>query len=148
MEATDFRIGNYVCRTTPANPVIIPITSVHFMVLKISLFNLEILKAGLIPAENENWDKVTLKEISGIPITPDILKQFGFDIGGYGGQGNCYTDAYLPGLYLFRNHDSLFGDWEIGLSQNKSHPGFTIKYVHQLQNLYFALTGKELTLKK
>ena len=27
-------------------------------------------------------------------------------------------------------------------------PGYNLKYVHQLQNLYFALTGGELTIKK
>jgi hypothetical protein len=36
--------------------------------------------------------------------------------------------------------------WSIGL---KSYSDFSnLKYVHQLQNLYFALTGKELTIKE
>jgi hypothetical protein len=36
--------------------------------------------------------------------------------------------------------------WSIGL---KSYSDFSnLKYVHQLQNLYFALTGKELKIKE
>jgi hypothetical protein len=36
--------------------------------------------------------------------------------------------------------------WSIGL---KSYSDFSnLKYVHQLQNLYFALTGEELIIKK
>lgn len=34
------------------------------------------------------------------------------------------------------------------IDKNDNQPLISIKYVHQLQNLYFALTGKELTIKE
>ena len=93
-----------------------------------------------------------------IPLTEEWLIKFEFEIDGYGGQGNCYTDAHLPsnkeypnsaGLYLFRHdQDNPERKWQIGLRKNKADSSYRIKHVHQLQNLYFALTGEELKIKQ
>jgi hypothetical protein len=77
--------------------------------------------------------------IVGIPLTPEILVKAGFD------NKSSTTD------YIFQ-----YGDFIIGGTQKRLFPcvwgedglqdyGDLIEYVHQLQNLYFALTGKELT---
>jgi len=39
------------------------------------------------------------------------------------------------------------GVWMVGYSYEWGGTTKSIKYVHQLQNLYFALTGSELTIK-
>ena len=40
------------------------------------------------------------------------------------------------------------GDYTICINSNEYHVGESFKYVHQLQNIYFALTNKELKLIK
>jgi hypothetical protein len=74
----------------------------------------------------------------GIPINKEWLLKFGiqysefedlFQIGGYD------IDA-KDGLYC-HFYFNEYGDWYK-----------EIQYVHELQNLYFALTGEELTIKE
>ena len=61
-----------------------------------------------------------------IPLTEEWLKKFGFKE---------------------KTHTFVFGNISIK-QQTKScffyHTGFNLRYVHQLQNLFFALTGEEL----
>ena len=75
-----------------------------------------------------------------IPLTEAMLLRFGFDL-----INNEYHQS--------RNHD-LKLHWTV--NKNKMIPefnekrfvtGYDFKYVHQLQNLYFALTGEELICK-
>ena len=66
-----------------------------------------------------------------IPLTEEWLMKFGFE-------------ALFSGAGYVKNHV------EIGYNHNGFYiitSGLKIKYVHQLQNLYFALTGEELTIK-
>lgn len=68
------------------------------------------------------------KDVTPIPLTEEwLLKWFGED-----GVG-CYAEENNM-VELFLNN----GDYLI--------PKNRLQYVHQLQNLYFALTGEELTL--
>lgn len=94
-------------------------------------------------------------EFEPIPLTEQWLLKFGFkkvvynsDEEGYGtdyhlkcsnGVFMCYADDFSLGLYT-SEYDMINGlavipNWEM------------TKHVHQLQNLYFALTGEELTIK-
>jgi len=69
-----------------------------------------------------------------IPLTEEWLKRFGFKV----------INALHDGTSVFQRADSktLYlhnsGCWISGASH------VSCKYVHQLQNLYFALTGEEL----
>jgi hypothetical protein len=66
-----------------------------------------------------------------IPLTEDWLLKFGFETNGK--KMKIELELELEGdKKLFFVH-----------SRGEIH----IQYVHQLQNLYFALTGKELTIK-
>lgn len=79
-----------------------------------------------------------------IPLTEEWLLNFGFEKS----EELFRLDKYWV---EFRNFDScgmmvLFGCFQFKkIYITKSVD--TIKYVHQLQNLYFALTGQELELK-
>lgn len=99
----------------------------------------------------------------GIPITEEILLNYGFEKSyrmGFGGntpleynpmvqdtstegkiiynyKTNCYAIASFT-LMVRRN--SFFVDWIGGASE--------IKYLHQLQNIYFSLTQEELSAWK
>jgi len=75
-----------------------------------------------------------------IPLTEEWLIKFGFfekykstsnrwNIGGFELHDCEDDDGQLQGVFLY--------DFRL-----------EVKYVHQLQNLYFALTGKELEIKK
>jgi hypothetical protein len=88
-----------------------------------------------------------------IPLTEEWLIKFGFEFDGY--------NEFTKGDLLFDNEYTDKGEWNVILkgvdikpveSKNKYvcnyYPKAEIKYVHQLQNLYFALTNEELTIKE
>lgn len=86
---------------------------------------------GLKPGCIEEFDE---KEISGVPLTPDILEKCGFK-------------DELPWKYK-----NLALDSEGRLSViDQTGYGIIIarqvKYLHQLQNLFFALVGEELKIE-
>jgi hypothetical protein len=76
----------------------------------------------------------SLAAVSPIPLTTEILEKCGFER-----DTVTKTEVYrFPKLSLMRGLDNEYRFFDI-----KSAP---IKYLHQLQNLYFALTGEELTI--
>lgn len=85
------------------------------------------------------------KSFYGIPLTPEWLERSGFrkDMGGGGGLLEfengfiCFYDMNNPLVGYSGVSDELIN----------GGPIHNLNYVHQLQNLYFALTGEELTIK-
>ena len=76
----------------------------------------------------------------GIPLTPEILDKCGFEKSNridFGELKQCYV---IFSLALMIRHDSYFIDWVGGNTE--------ARYLHQLQNLYFALTGEELNYQQ
>lgn len=77
-------------------------------------------------------------EFKPIPLTEEWLLKFGFE----------KTQYYWLKKYIILNLDFEFcttnGEGDLTYIGN----GVSYKYVHQLQNLYFALTGEELILNK
>lgn len=76
-----------------------------------------------------------------IPLTEDWLLKFGLSEMHY--QEYILTDNYW-GVYFY--YDDVNGNWTV--NTNHEYKLTEIKYVHQLQNLYFALTGEELKIKE
>ena len=74
---------------------------------------------------------------NGIPITEDWLLKFGFEKDTY-----FLSEALKFTNVLFEYNPQL----RLWFYKNCSLD-IEIKYVHQLQNLYYALTGTELTCK-
>jgi len=80
-----------------------------------------------------------------IPLTEEWLLKFGFE-----------TRKESDNFYYFGfGENPITKDWMLCLKYFKDENKFffmngfhIIKYVHQLQNLYFALTGEELQIKK
>lgn len=75
-----------------------------------------------------------------IPITEEWLLKFGFEE-----ESDTEGDIYMvkQPLWIYENE-------RIYYSKSRDDYFFYLKnifYVHQLQNLYFALTGKELEIK-
>ena len=78
-------------------------------------------------------------DFEGIPLTPEILEKAGFILRGF--------------YYHFPNHD-IFKLEQYKLKNSywlrhntQSIDSVRINYLHQLQNLYFSLTGEELQIE-
>ena len=81
-------------------------------------------------------------DYSPIPLTPEILEKAGFSKG---------EKWFIHQVYYRNYFDLCVNRNEIIYGQKTEH-GFdkrsiNIKYLHQLQNLYFALTGEELPIE-
>lgn len=91
----------------------------------------------------QKWKQSRMREgFEPIPITEQWLINFGFEI--------TYSSKFR--LKFDHNSKHEFG-FDFSHTPNKSMEGFRfygkyikIKYVHQLQNLYFSLTNEELKL--
>jgi hypothetical protein len=84
-----------------------------------------------------------------IPLTPEWFIKLGFTKG-----NKCYKTAYSievlkTDFYLRPSYKGGFY-WGFNISDNKLDCELNdvkpIKYVHELQNLYFALTGEDLRI--
>lgn len=130
MDARELRIGNYVTDEFYESFKNVNIVS------SINEYgvNLFIEDDGNYPECAKTWIEPEYRNdvIFGIPLTEEWLLKFGF-------LSNPYDDIYeLDGFYL----DAICIDLNLGVQYY--YNGLEIKYVHQLQNLYFALTGTEL----
>lgn len=120
MKANELRIGNLV------------------------FLNGELYQMTIQTFEDIGQSEYDEEDFTPIPLTEKWLTDFGFEFSKsvwfylencpYELTGGIFT-LRLKGLQDFY----FFLDLEIGCK---------IKYVHQLQNLYFSFTGVELTLKK
>jgi hypothetical protein len=79
------------------------------------------------------WDD----DIEPIPLTEEWLLKFGFN---YIDDDGAYLALKYRGFYIHSDDSDEFSIATIKVQDFR----IVIKHVHQLQNLYFALTGKEL----
>ncbi len=120
MTATELRIGNW-CYSSKNEP---------FQVNADDLVVMEIISGQSSPSEIQ---------YNPIPLTEEWFLKFGFEHA-----GDRYVIDYKDILYAVKRGEHIkfdFGLNEGGLLYHYT----TLKCVHQLQNLYFALTGTELT---
>ena len=68
-----------------------------------------------------------------LEISEEWLIKVGFKQYGLAGDSKCYSLNDID-IWIYSYDHIAFGKWEL-------------KYAHQLENLYFALTGEELTYK-
>jgi hypothetical protein len=119
MKSTELRIGNLVRNNLSG----------------------EILKPCDILCDVINTDKIeglNYGFIEPIPLTEEWLLKFGFKWKGLIAKGR-YLTLFTPcgKAIVYKESHFIFTGVTIEVQTN---------YVHQLQNLYFALTGKELIL--
>ena len=122
MESNDLRIGNYIA-DYECEPY-------YFKVEEIKKRNFDL---GVVYRNGSCW----CREPELIELTEEILLKCGFDKlcdKRKGFKKSLYSNKYLS----FDFDDGVLSiDWR---------PLLKIKYLHQLQNLYFALTNQELTI--
>lgn len=76
-----------------------------------------------------------------IPLTEEWLLKFGFE------RTDQEDNSNDDWIWLFYQKDKIYIDGSDLTIETASGIVIKIEYVHQLQNLYFALTGEELILK-
>lgn len=124
MKAEELRLGNLVSNMNPRhNDSILTIESI-----------------GDNHEVNVFYRKYLLSELEPIPLTEEWLLKFGFSCEvKIGGDGIEFRVYHFDVLTFNTNHL-----WWYKVQRINDTP---LEYVHQLQNLYFALKGEELTLK-
>jgi hypothetical protein len=140
MKANELRIGNYV--------VIDGITTLSITVL--GVLNDKIYYS---PINNDEFDKdfySLMSYVKPIPLTEEWLLKFGFE--------KYIKETDYDSIYELKNINipkSGYFEFSVGFIENEINIFLYsgeclrhIKYIHQLQNLYFALTGEELTIKE
>ena len=137
IKANELRIGNYVYQ----NNIPIYINSIDN--------DYEIINIGIETGhEGAAWlTGIKLQELDPIPLTPEILEKAGF----------VKLDTEMSGCKVW---DIPNTHWRVAMSyrdetmfklwhRQVSPPTWRLvefEYLHQLQNLYFALTENELTV--
>ena len=133
MEAREIRIGNYVsCPKSGQNP---------FRIDEIEVYRSGLYLVGMGRDLNTHPATWYGSDIKPIPLTEDWLIKFGF-------AKDADRNQYKKGW--FRICDTIsqgLSFVDLDVFQNDECVWVAVKYVHQLQNLYFALTGEELTIK-
>ncbi len=148
MNAAELRLGNWVTVNNPkawAGLKAIPMQVESVEIKKDDMFPDSTGAVGV--TDNDFSDYSQFDEfIEPIPLTEEWLTKFGWR----------YYNGRMHGDMTMDTQCKIDLDWVSDKIQLKGHyePGETyrpmshIKYVHQLQNLYFALTGQELTIQK
>jgi hypothetical protein len=127
MEANELRIGNKLHR----DELDINTGKWHQMVIDVSYHDIHNLVNG---------HQMMKGAYEGIALTEDWLTRAGFEKE----YENDFMYVWRGVIFYFRMSDmSLRRDYK----QKTKSSVIEIKYVHQLQNLYFALTGQELQFK-
>lgn len=118
MHANELRIGNWIKDTAPANTAY-QVTSITDEVIECTGMTI--------------WE-IGFRDEHYIPLTEEWLLKFGF-------KGLEYWTDMKTGWFTIDERDGFYK-----LSYSDNNIGNQFQYVHQLQNLYFALTGTELKL--
>jgi hypothetical protein len=96
---------------------------------------------------NGNRARIGCKYLRPIPLTPELLERCGFENYEVLEDEPIDLKLYLPSALLYANLSWIREDQSVMLIDgDASRVGRPIKYLHQLQNLYFALTGEELQI--
>lgn len=87
------------------------------------------------PEKGSGFYTDTIINVKPIPLTEEWLEKFGFEMG---------KNPKIIQLFPMQLLETPNG-FEYFLGHGFGGKFIVIKYLHQLQNLYFALTGEELT---
>ena len=130
----ELRIGNFLCFELPNG------SKVHYKSARIS-YDFD----GFRTVASVNG--IGVEKVYGIVLTDDWLKKFGFAridrhfqhnwVISVNHSGDYYSVQFHEGKFWLSN--SEYGAWCYVIRD--------ISYVHQLQNLYFDLTGEELVAR-
>ena len=126
LQANELRLGNWVNYHNDDTP---------FRIIEIAISGLSVKNS-----EEETW--IELDQFSPIPLTPEILEKCGF-IKLRNNWSENVPDTFKINLLNLNNGDDI-----LNLILNAVNaPCPKVKYLHQLQNIYFCLCEEELKIE-
>lgn len=131
INTSDLRIGNFILDDEGKLGRITAIDPSRDYLEDIVVFD---ILGAYNPGEWSAGWSCDFEKVVGVPITEEWLKRFGFS-------------EDVPGVFVkgFLDLEQLLKDSpEWGVYVHEKGVGRLIKYIHQLQNIFHALTGKEL----
>lgn len=146
IEPKDLRLKNLVYSINRRGRVHMPDT-IPLKVLELREFNCSVLHYEINPAQvnNGSYSVAPYSDLEGIPLTEEWLLKFGFEknyryftTGSVGGDMSFCISSSGSGFY--------WCNWETQWGDSDWQSKVEVVYVHQLQNLYHALTGTDLPL--
>lgn len=136
MEASDYRIGNWVKRPLSVEDFYIsPLVPDQIKAIQVD-------KTVLFSKPDDKADSnIPLTQLRGIELTEEWLSKFGFvNVG----KGEIPAwQKMMPGKPDF---DLKKRDDGALCAVTLKHRGIPVTHVHQLQNMYFELTGEEIQI--
>ena len=130
MKANELRLGNWVMIPRTMNDDVVIPSEIEKKVKGIDLFG----TIDFTGPHDINDIQRLAKHCSGVPLTEEWLLKFGFTL---------YSEQQDGSRHFNKGRFSVsVQDDYIGL--NGVYYAVRLKYVHQLQNLYFAINGEEL----
>ena len=133
MDSKDLRIGNILQEKKYKTPQRIN----EFF----GLFTVEV-DSPYFDYETDDCHTPCLGNLEPIPLTQEWLLKFGFE------EDSCNYYKIIENQEAVLYIDKLDATFAYGYPYECSGGDLKLKHVHQLQNLYYALTKKELTIKK
>lgn len=139
----ELRVGNFIRQIKYMN-------GSCDVIRKTSAINKEGYLSVVVIESNNTMSKHPISWFEPIPLTEDWLLKMGFDR-----KKNYVTEYFQYGkMEKYRIHCYKDGAMQLALPISDENgvvtfapPLVEFNYVHQLQNLYFALTGEELKIK-
>jgi hypothetical protein len=131
LKAQDLRVGNLFYPINRKNNIHL-VDEIPFIIMEVTQIN---VKAHLLSKQTHQvlkYDEFSIRDISPIPITEDILLKCGFVV------GEVFKSTFRVGNFCVYKEDVFWYDIQNDCVE--------ITYLHELQNLYFALTKTELEI--
>jgi hypothetical protein len=135
IQANELRIGNWVYVT---DEVLVGDEFKENFIARVQT----IKGLGSLSVDGGRSD-ISLRHVDPIPLTPEILQKCGMTKDNY--WENCYLFTENEGMFSFEWKNDALVMYVGNTLEYESGPD--VKYLHQLQNLYFALTGEELNIE-
>jgi len=139
MNPNELRIGNLFHPIARGGKIHLPIWNIVNKVVALELFEVRFVAAEENAVQVKH-KKISYSDCSRIELTETWLLKFGFE---YITMGIFKRNDFA--VIKWEEQPCEFKQWNADGTQRKT---IYLKYVHQLQNLHFALTDEELTIKK
>lgn len=141
MNSNEIRIGNFVDIINRHYEVHLPYGYIK-KVGRIEFFKVDLYEWDQSFAVQPEPINTDISDLSPIPLTVEWLIKFGFV--SIGQDIKKLTKGNFVEIVVYPTLNRV----EINQNTDLISLDVNLKYVHHLQNLYFALTGEELTIKE